>query len=155
MSAAKDWKQRNAGTAYRQDWETPPELFAKIDAEFHFTIDAAANYENRKCDWYFDRIADGLRQSWGRNIVWLNPPYDASLAEWVAKAREASEEGATVVCLIPARTDTRWWHAHVEGRAEVRFIKGRIRFVGAPYNAPFPSCLVVFRPADMVLTDGL
>lgn len=143
MSNAADFKQRNVGAAYRPDWETPPELFAKIDAEFHFTIDAAANARNTKCDWFLE---DGLEQSWGRNIVWLNPPYDATLAKWVAKASAEAKEGATVVCLIPARTDTRWWHQYVEGKAEVRFIKGRIRFVGAPFNAPFPSCLVVFRP---------
>lgn len=143
MSTASDFKQRNVGEKYRPDWETPPELFAKIDAEFHFGIDAAANSQNTKCEWFLE---DGLNLDWGRNVIWLNPPYDASLPRWVAKARAESDAGATVVCLLPARTDTRWWHEHVEGRAEVRFIKGRIRFVGAPFNAPFPSCFVIYRP---------
>jgi site-specific DNA-methyltransferase (adenine-specific) len=144
MSSAAEFKQRNVGASYRPDWETPPELFAKIDAEFGFTMDVAASSLNTKCEWF---MVDGLDQSWGRNVCWCNPPYDRALAKWVAKASEEASQGATVVMLIPARTDTRWWHQYVEGRAEVRFIKGRIRFVGAPYNAPFPSCLVVFRPS--------
>lgn len=147
MSAAADFKQRNVGAAYRPDWETPAELFARIDAEFDFTLDAAASHDNAKCARYLTKEHDALTSGWGSHTVWLNPPYDASLALWVAKARHAAHSGATVVCLIPARTDTRWWHQYVEGIAEVRFIKGRIRFVGAPYNAPFPSCLVIYRPA--------
>lgn len=146
MSSAAEFKQRNVGAAYRPDWATPPDLFAKYDAEFHFTLDAAASAANAKCLLYFDREKDGLVHSWGSHVVWCNPPYGASLAVWVAKAAHAAQHGATVCLLIPARTDTRWWHQYIEGRAEVRFIKGRIRFVGAPYNAPFPSCLVVMRP---------
>ncbi len=146
MSSAAEFKQRNVGAAYRPDWSTPPELFAKIDAEFHFTLDAAASAMNAKVAQYFDH--DALTRDWNGEVVWLNPPYDASLARWVEKASREATKGATVVCLIPARTDTRWWHKYVEGRAEVRFIKGRIRFVGAPFNAPFPSCFVIFRPTS-------
>ncbi len=148
MSKAKDFQQRNSGVAYRQDWETPADLFARLNAEFHFTLDAAANAANAKLPAYFTAEQNSFQQDWGSHVVWLNPPYDGTLSAWVQKARHAADRGATVVCLIPARTDTRWWHAEVEGRAEVRFIKGRIRFVGAPFNAPFPSCLVIFRPAS-------
>lgn len=146
MSSAADFKQRNVGAAYRPDWETPAELFARIDAEFGFTLDAAASHDNAKCARYLTKEHDALTSGWGSHVVWLNPPYDTSLALWVAKARSAAANGATVCCLLPARTDTRWWHEHVEKIAEVRFIKGRIRFIGAPFNAPFPSCFVIYRP---------
>lgn len=149
MSSAAEFKQRNVGAAYRPDWATPPDLFAKYDEEFYFTLDAAARHDNAKCARYLGPLDDALtydKLDWREEVVWLNPPYDASLARWVERASYWASKGATVCCLIPAHTDTRWWHKYVEGRAEVRFIKGRIRFVGAPYNAPFPSCLIVFRP---------
>lgn len=146
MSTAAEFKQRNVGANYRPDWATPPELFAKYDAEFHFTLDVCASPENAKCANYITPEMNGLACDWSREVCWMNPPYDAGLTKWVAKAASESRH-ATVVCLIPARTDTRWWHEHIEGKAEVRFIKGRIRFVGAPFNAPFPSCLVVMRPS--------
>jgi phage N-6-adenine-methyltransferase len=131
----------------RHDWETPPHVFEALDAEFRFTLDVAASDENAKCEAYFAERTDGLSQDWGNNVCWMNPPYGTQIKHWVAKARREAENGATVVCLIPARTDTRWWHDHIQDRAEVRFIKGRLRFSGATINAPFPSCIVIFRPS--------
>lgn len=126
----------------REDWETPPEIFAPLHAEFGFTLDAAANAVNAKTPAYISE--DALEKMW-RGVVWLNPPYGKQIGKWVEKAfQESVCRGATVVCLLPARTDSGWWHDYAE-RGERRFIRGRIRFVGARYNAPFPSAIVVFR----------
>jgi phage N-6-adenine-methyltransferase len=137
--------------AQRADWETPPAFFAKLDAEFGFTLDVCATPENAKCSRYFTPDDDGAVQDWGANICWMNPPYGIEIARWMRKAYSASKSGATVVCLVPSRTDAGWWHSYAL-RGEIRFIKGRLRFVGAPYNAAFPSAIVVFRkasPGDM------
>lgn len=130
----------------RMDWATPPALFAALDAEFGFTLDAAALPHNAKCARYFTPADDALAQDWGAGVVWLNPPYGRQIAAFMRKAYEASLAGATVVCLVPARTDTAWWH-DVAARGEVRFLRGRVRFEGAAHGAPFPSAIVVFRPA--------
>jgi phage N-6-adenine-methyltransferase len=126
----------------REDWETPADLYAKYDAEFGFTLDAAANADNAKCPVYFS--GGSLERRWP-GIVWLNPPYGKAIGAWVQKAYWESQRGSTVVCLVPARTDSWWWHDYTPS-AEVRFIRGRIKFVGAPYNAPFPSAILIFRP---------
>jgi phage N-6-adenine-methyltransferase len=131
-------------SAKRPDWATPPELFAKWDAEFGFTLDAAALPHNAKCARYFTPDDDGLAQSWGTETVWVNPPYGAQIAAWMRKAWQSSKYGATVVLLVPARTDTRWWHDHAM-KGEIRFLRGRIKFVGATASAPFPCALVIFR----------
>jgi phage N-6-adenine-methyltransferase len=126
-------------------WETPPTLFAALDAEFHFTTDVCAEASNAKCGRYFSPAQDGLRQRW-EGVCWMNPPYGTVIGQWVQKASEASLYGATVVCLLPARTDTRWWHRYVLPFAEIRYLPGRQRFVGAKSSAPFPSAVVIFRP---------
>ncbi len=128
----------------RSEWETPPELFAKLDAEFHFGLDVCASAENAKCAIYFVKETDGLSQDWATRICWMNPPYGREIVKWIRKAYESSLNGATVVCLVPSRTDTRWWHEYVV-KGEVRFLRGRVRFVGAKAGAPFPSAVVVFR----------
>jgi len=125
-------------------WETPQDLFDKLDAEFGFTLDVCALPENAKCRRYFTPEEDGLRQKW-TGTCWMNPPYGRQIGLWVRKAFEAAQEGATVVCLLPARTDTRWWHEYVMRAAEIRFLRGRLRFGGARNPAPFPSVVVVFR----------
>jgi site-specific DNA-methyltransferase (adenine-specific) len=127
------------------EWATPQDLFAKLNEEFGFTLDAAASAENALCPAYYTKEDDGLSQRW-HGVVWCNPPY-SSLKKWIAKAAEAAL-GATVVMLIPARTDTAAWHDYIEGKAEVRFIRGRLRFGESKYNAPFPSVVVVFRGPD-------
>ena len=128
----------------RHDWETPADLFAELDAEFGFTIDVCATPENAKCDRFFSPDEDGLRQSWAGEVCWMNPPYGREIGKWMAKAHAEAEAGSIVVCLIPARTDTRWWHDYAM-KGEIRFLRGRIRFVGARHSAPFPSAIIVFR----------
>lgn len=130
---------------------TPPGLFRILDAEFGFTLDAAATPANAKCARYFTVDDDALGQEWGAARVWLNPPFGAGLHEWMRKAWESSRAGALVVCLVPSATDSSWWHDWVLRAAEVRFIRGRVSFLresGARgSNAFFPVSIVVFRPA--------
>ena len=142
----------------KDDWQTPPELFAVLDAEFHFTLDAAANLENRQCDFFYGPgsalAEDALVNPWPRSDrIWCNPPYSRGLqGKFIGRAAECGRGGGCVVMLLPARTDTKSFHAHIwdEHRhqprqgVEVRFLRGRLRFVGAPASAPFPSMIVVF-----------
>ena len=124
-------------------WSTPQDFFDKLDEEFGFTLDPCATPENAKCDKFYTREDDGLSKDWSGERVFMNPPYGREIGGWVKKASEAD---ALVVCLVPARTDTRWWHDFViGGGAEVRFIKGRLKFGGAKNSAPFPSAVVIFR----------
>jgi phage N-6-adenine-methyltransferase len=126
-------------------WATPQAFFDRLHAEFGFQTDVCALASNAKCDRYFTPEDDGLAQDW-TGVCWMNPPYGRAIGLWMRKALEASRAGATVVCLVPARTDTRWWHdCAIHG--EVRFIKGRLKFGDAKANAPFPSAVVIFRPA--------
>jgi phage N-6-adenine-methyltransferase len=127
-------------------WETPPELFAAFDREFHFTTDVAALPHNAKCPHFFTPGQDALVQKW-EGTCWMNPPYGPGLRKWVSKAFQSAQDGATVVCLLPARTDTHWWHDYVLPHAEIRYIRGRLRFNGIGNSAPFPSAVAVFRPA--------
>lgn len=123
-------------------WATPWPLFNKLDAEFHFELDVCALPENAKCARYYSPADDGLARDWS-GACWMNPPYGREIGKWVRKAYEESRRGATVVCLLPARTDTAWWHDYAM-KGEVRFLRGRISFVGASGPAPFPSAVVVF-----------
>lgn len=137
------------------DWATPAEYFARVDAEHGpFDLDACASPENAKCDRYFTRDDDGLAQPWtGR--VWMNPPYGRTIGDWMRKAWESSQSTAElVVCLVPARPDTRWWHEYAM-RGEIRFVKGRLKFGDGANSAPFPSALVVFRNALAVTKPAL
>ena len=126
------------------EWETPQATFDALNDEFHFTLDVCATPENAKCPHFFTAEDDGLSQTW-TGICWMNPPYGRGIGLWVAKAYRESLAGATVVCLVPSRTDTRWWHNFVM-KGEIRFVKGRLKFGGHHWNAPFPSAIVVFRP---------
>lgn len=135
----------NAGlySSKTPEWATPLPLFRSIEAEEGpFDVDVCANAGNAKVPRFFSVEDDGLAQPW-RGVCWMNPPYGREISKWVKKARESAEAGAKVVCLLPARTDTRWWHDHIEGRARVRFLKGRVHFNGTG-PAPFPSVVVVF-----------
>lgn len=135
----------NAGmmSSKSDTWETPPDLFRQIDREFGFTLDVCALPHNAKCNKYFTPEDDGLLQEWN-GVCWMNPPYGRTIGKWMKKAYDASKNGATVVCLVPARTCSAWWHDYAM-KGEVRFLRGRVRFVGAPHSAPFPSAVVIFR----------
>jgi phage N-6-adenine-methyltransferase len=126
-------------------WSTPQPLFDTLNAEFGFTLDVCALPDNAKCAAYFTPIQDGLQQVW-TGSCWCNPPYGAVIGRWVQKAYESAQAGALVVCLLPARPDTGWWHHFVMRFAEVRFLKGRLKFGGARNSAPFPSAVVIFKP---------
>lgn len=132
-----------------KEWETPQELFDEIDKEFNFTLDPCATHNNAKCDKYYTKENNGLAQDWSKGVVFVNPPYGYDIKHWVRKSSEEALKGATVVMLLPARTDTKYFHNYIYGKAEIRFIKGRIKFLQNGkelYPAPFPSMIVVFRP---------
>lgn len=127
-------------------WATPQDFFDRLDAVFRFETDVCALPENAKCARFFAPESDGLAQAWA-GVCWMNPPYGREIGRWIEKAyRSAKENGATVVCLLPARVDTRWWHDYC-ARGEIHFVRGRLRFGGATENAPFPCAVVVFRPS--------
>lgn len=128
-------------------WETPQDFFDKLNEEFGFETDVCALPGNTKCPQFYSPEEDGLSKRW-HGICWMNPPYGRGIAAWVQKAYKSSLCGATVVCLLPARTDTRWWHDYVM-RGEIRFIKGRLKFGGSKINAPFPNAVVIFRGYDL------
>ena len=130
----------------KDDWETPQDLFDELDDEFHFTLDAASSDLNAKCEKHYTVEDDGLSQSWAGNNVFLNPPYGRNMKDWMRKAYEESQaENTTVVVLVPARTDTAWFHDYVYGKAELRFLRGRLKFGGCENSAPFHSLVVVYR----------
>ena len=128
------------------EWYTPMDFFNQLDAEFHFNLDPCATGENHKCAEYFTKEIDGLSQKWGGYRVFCNPPYGRTIGEWVKKSYEESRQPNTVVVmLIPARTDTKWFHEYIYGKAEIRFIRGRLKFGGCKNAAPFPSMVVIFK----------
>jgi len=131
-------------------WETPQDFFNKLNDEFGFELDVCALPENAKCRKYYTPSENGLLQEW-KGVCWMNPPYGRVIGEWVEKAYESAQDGATVVCLVPARTDTKWWHDYCM-KGEIRFVRGRLKFGGAKDNAPFPSAVVIFRAG--VKEDG-
>lgn len=122
-------------------WETPKKFFDELDKEFHFTCDVCATPENAKCEKYYTPEQDGLKQEW-TGVCYMNPPYGKAIGQWVKKAAESN---ATVVCLLPARTDTKWFHEYIYGKAEIRFIRGRLKFGDSNNSAPFPSMIVIFK----------
>lgn len=126
--------------------ETPQDLFNLLNEEFGFTLDACALPSNSKCSRFFTPDNNGLVQDWSNEIVWLNPPY-SNVTEWIRKAHISSILGAVVVCLVFARTDTKWFHDYVNGH-EIRFIDHRLTFGSSRYPSPFPSIVVIMRPED-------
>lgn len=122
-------------------WETPQSFFDELNREFHFETDVCAMPENAKCEKYFTPEHDGLKQEW-TGVCWCNPPYGRQIGKWVEKAAKSD---ATVVMLVPARTDTAWFHDWILPFAEVRFVRGRLKFGGAENSAPFPSMVVIYR----------
>ena len=129
-------------------WATPQDFFDILDKEFSFTLDPCADETNHKCNRYFTKEIDGLSQAWSGETVFCNPPYGRDIKKWVKKSRdEAQKPNTTVVMLIPARTDTQYFHDYIyqKPNVEVRFIKGRLKFGDSNNSAPFPSMVVVFR----------
>lgn len=127
-------------------WSTPNDFFDKLNDEFHFTLDPCSTHENAKCYKHFTEEENGLLQDWGNEVVFCNPPYGRQIKYWVKKAYEESQKDNTnVVMLIPARTDTIYFHEYIYHKAEIRFIKGRLKFGNAKNSAPFPSMVVIFK----------
>jgi phage N-6-adenine-methyltransferase len=126
------------------EWETPQATFDALHQEFVFETDVCALPENAKCAKFYTPEIDGLAQAW-KGVCWMNPPYGREMPKWIRKAWSSAQVGATVVCLLPARTDTAVWHDFCM-KGEIRFIRGRLKFGGYAYNAPFPSAIVIFRP---------
>jgi len=124
-------------------WATPQELFDQLDAVWGFELDVCALPSNAKCEDYFTPEQDGLQQSWGQRTCWMNPPYGREIKAWMRKAVQEWEAGAQVVCLVPSRTDTAWWHDYAM-KGKIHFIRGRLKFGDAKNPAPFPSALVFF-----------
>jgi phage N-6-adenine-methyltransferase len=141
--------QVNSGlySSATDDWGTPQALFDELNSEFNFTLDACASAHNFKVNIYFNKEINALAQSW-TGTVWMNPPYGRTIGQWMKKAFEESQKGATVVCLVPARTDTAWWHDYAV-KGEIRFLRGRLKFEQPGFaknsSAPFPSAIVVFK----------
>ena len=132
-------------SSQKQDWETPHELFHELDDEFHFTLDVAASELNAKSPRYFTEANDGLKQDWSKDVCWCNPPYGGQQVAWLRKAHAEAQKGATVVCLVACRPETKWWQEYAPKATEIRQL-GRLKFVGAKHQAPFLSALLIFRP---------
>jgi phage N-6-adenine-methyltransferase len=134
-------------------WATPPEVFAPLHAEFDFTLDPCCSIETAKCPQFFTECENGLVQSWAGHRVFMNPPYGREVYAWTRKASLEQSAGVLVVGLLPASTDLAWWHDDVVGRAEVRYLRGRVRFLtGGPYRASgfFASVVVIWRPVTLM-----
>ena len=152
------------------EWETPRCLFNELDKEFNFTLDPCCDHNNDKCEKHYTKKDNGLIQDWSNEVVFMNPPYGREIGVWIEKAYKESLKGAVVVYLIPARTDTRYWHDYIFPNAEIRFLKGRVKFLnngeetyyieqlglfgeedsqvvtsGGDMPAPFPSAVVIFK----------
>ena len=133
------------------EWPTPQWLFDALNKEFGFTLDPCSTHANAKCAKHFTREDNGLLKSWSEEVVFMNPPYGSEIGKWMAKAHDtAMHESATVVCLVPARTDTAWWHKYAM-KHEIRLLRGRLKFGDGRNSAPFPSAIVVMRPVSFSL----
>jgi phage N-6-adenine-methyltransferase len=146
---------KNRFDAKTVEWATPLDFFQPLDNEFHFTLDVCATEENFKVVNYFIRDENGLVQNWSENICWMNLPYGREMVKWLEKAKyEADYFGVTTVCLIPARTNTSWWHKICLKAAEIRFVLGRPKFGDATHGLPFPLAIVIFAPNSSVCKVG-
>lgn len=134
------------------EWATPKVTYLALHREFGFTLDPCSTHDNAKCERHFTLNEDGLSKDWGSETVFMNPPYGRKIILWMQKAYESSLKGATVICLVPARTDTAWWHDFAM-KGEIRFLRGRLKFNEGKNNAPFPSAVIVFRPQNSVICE--
>lgn len=129
-----------------EEWETPQELYNKLDAIFKFHLDPCATEKNAKCFYYYTKERDGLSQNWGGMKVFCNPPYGRTIGKWIKKAFETfNTYHETIVLLLPARTDTKWFHDYIYNKSEIIFLKGRLHFNNSKNAAPFPSMIVIYR----------
>lgn len=130
----------------KDNWSTPDDFYEMLNSEFEFTLDPCADDDNHKCNKYFTIFDDGLKQDWGGNNVFCNPPYGKDIKKWVKKCHEESKKPNTnIVMLIPARTDTSYFHEYIYNKAsEIRFLKGRLKFGNSKNSAHFPSMIVIF-----------
>ena len=130
------------------DWYTPQDFFEKYNEVYNFNLDVCASAANAKCSKFFTKEEDGLSKEW-TGVCWMNPPYGRAINNWMKKAYESCVlNNATVVCLVPSRTDTKWWHDYAM-KGDIEFIKGRLKFGGAKDNAPFPSAVITFKPEGL------
>jgi phage N-6-adenine-methyltransferase len=141
---------RGLFTSKTPEWSTPQDFFDRLDSEFKFTTDVCATEENAKCNRFYSPEQDGLSMEW-EGVCWMNPPYGRTIAAWMLKAYSYGMKGGTVVCLVPARTDTLWWHSFAM-LGEIRYVRGRLKF-GKGGSAPFPSAVVIFGPKARVLPE--
>ena len=138
------------------EWTTPQAFYDRLNQEFNFTLDPCCTDETAKCSTYYTVADDGLAQPWAGHSVFMNPPYGRSIKDWIRKAYEESRKPNTVVvALIPARTDTRYWHDYCMEASEIRFIKGRLKFGESNNSAPFPSAVVVFGSGSNPQISGM
>ena len=147
--------QKTLFSSKSMEWETPQKFYNQLNDRYSFTLDPCATESTAKCEKYFTESDDGLSQDWGGNVVFMNPPYGRAISSWIKKAYEESRKNNTVVvCLIPARTDTKYWHNYCMKAHEINFIKGRLKFGGSKNAAPFPSAVIVFRPELTAVYNG-
>lgn len=130
-------------TAKCDTWETPQDLFHRLDVEFCFNLDVCAVKETAKCEIFYTPEDDAFKHNWN-GVCWMNPPYGRDISKWLKKAYSESLNGNTIVCLIPSRTDTKYWHDYCMKATEIRFIKGRLKFGGSKSSAPFSSAIIIF-----------
>lgn len=137
---------QSKGVDQKDLWETPMHIFEPLHKEFRFTLDPCCTTETRKCSWYLTPKQDGLSVSWEGQRVFVNPPYSrGNIDKWVEKCyKESRNPNTIVVGLLPVSTSANWWHKWIIGKAELRFVERRVRFVGAPYTAPFSSVIVIW-----------
>ena len=137
------------------EWATPQKFYDELSKKYSFTLDPCATHNSAKCEKYFTPEEDGLAQDWAGETVFMNPPYGREIKKWIQKAYEESRKPkTTVVCLIPSRTDTRYWHDYCMKSHEICFVRGRLKFGDSTNSAPFPSAIVVFRSGYTSLMGG-
>ena len=140
------WAEDKAFSCKSDLWTTPKSLFAELNWKYKFTLDPCCTKQSALCDKYYTIEDDGLKQDWSNDVVFMNPPYGREIGKWVEKAYKESLKGAVVVCLIPARTDTRYWHDYIFPYASgIKFLKGRLKFGNGKNSAPFPSAIIEFK----------
>lgn len=128
------------------EWSTPIEFFNNLDSKYNFTLDPCSTDYNHKCSNYFTIKENGLIKSWKGYRVFMNPPYGRDICKWVKKAYDENlKNGTFIVCLLPSRTDTKWFHDYIYNKHEIIFLKGRLKFNDSKNSAPFPSMLVIMK----------